>query len=439
MAAILAFAAFDLWLLAFPMEGFLLGPAAADALLYFLPAHILGLLLAGKLLPARHFPLASTLGIALTILLTLGYPWLPLPPALLLGATGSAGAFLTLKSLPLLLSSSRPLLAAALGLLLGNLLLGALPSVPLPDELKFAGIALPLLFPLLRKLPESRIDTPAEPGSYLPALFAFQCLGGLMYGKLMPDYARVAFFPGVELGCYALAALGGVVLVRGALSRPMFGGIVLAAISFALLHAGTPVSVNLGMYAMQGASGLIDLFSVALVLGAAVPLAATGTVMGVTCLGILAGKIAVLASGADDALFLGAGALLVPLVSLLLYLQRRPHSGQAAGGGALPPLPPHPGQPLVLPRELQRRLSPQERGVLEAVLAGRRFAETAEQRGLSTSSVKTYMRRIYEKTGTNCKGDLLALIERQLAEEHRAATSHLAGEDLRRRLGEEPG
>jgi DNA-binding CsgD family transcriptional regulator len=53
-----------------------------------------------------------------------------------------------------------------------------------------------------------------------------------------------------------------------------------------------------------------------------------------------------------------------------------------------------------------------EGSVLDRVLAGATFREVAEELGISESSVKTYMRRLYEKAGVDGKAALLAKLAR---------------------------
>ena len=65
---------------------------------------------------------------------------------------------------------------------------------------------------------------------------------------------------------------------------------------------------------------------------------------------------------------------------------------------------------ITLSPALRKRLSEREKAVLDCVLLKKTFRETAEDLSLSESSVKTYMKRIYEKTGVTGKEELLTVL-----------------------------
>jgi DNA-binding CsgD family transcriptional regulator len=53
------------------------------------------------------------------------------------------------------------------------------------------------------------------------------------------------------------------------------------------------------------------------------------------------------------------------------------------------------------------RLSPRERKVLELAAGGCHYREIAERMGISESSVKTYMRRVFEKNRVSGRKELM--------------------------------
>jgi DNA-binding CsgD family transcriptional regulator len=65
-----------------------------------------------------------------------------------------------------------------------------------------------------------------------------------------------------------------------------------------------------------------------------------------------------------------------------------------------------------LPPGLSAKLSVQERRVLQLVLHGKPFSEVAMELAISQSSVKTYMKRIYDKVGVTGKEPLLDILEK---------------------------
>jgi DNA-binding CsgD family transcriptional regulator len=60
----------------------------------------------------------------------------------------------------------------------------------------------------------------------------------------------------------------------------------------------------------------------------------------------------------------------------------------------------------VEPREREARLSPREREVAQAVLRGLTDKQIARELGLSVSSVRTYLGRLFDKTGATRRAGL---------------------------------
>ena len=63
-----------------------------------------------------------------------------------------------------------------------------------------------------------------------------------------------------------------------------------------------------------------------------------------------------------------------------------------------------------MPDHLRLLLSNQEYRVLAGSLAGKNFRQIATELSLSESTVKTYMRRIYEKMGVKDKKQLFEIL-----------------------------
>ena len=53
-------------------------------------------------------------------------------------------------------------------------------------------------------------------------------------------------------------------------------------------------------------------------------------------------------------------------------------------------------------------LSPREREVLESLAAGRAYKQISEQMGISINTVRTYIRRIYEKLHVQSRTEAVA-------------------------------
>jgi DNA-binding CsgD family transcriptional regulator len=395
-----AFAGYVLWLTAFPMSGSLLNDRAD--LFWFLLPHT-GLLFAlGRFCGAGRFDVVGRVGVLLTMVLTGLFPLLPAFPEALLVLMGLSAAPVSLRAGVALKSASSPVLAALTGLVVGNTLL--LPIARVPDDAAGFAVAALALLPLLFATAPRQALRAETRGlfSYLAFVFVFQLVSGLMYGFLYPAYANAALWPGSELLFYMTgASLATLLVVRGQSDIALIVGVVWAMAAFVLLiyGAGTRL-VTPSMYAMMLAAGTIDLFLLGHVLSFPNVLRAYGYGTGVLCTGIVAGRVLAMAvsEAGDEVGLVGSIALNVSVLVLFLMDRRR------ATSTAVPP-----GQDAgILPPALLSRLSDQERLVLEGVLERRTYKDIARQLGISESSVKTYMHRIYEKTGVTGKRQLMS-------------------------------
>lgn len=443
LATSLPFIAFVVWLLAVPMEGMLLAPLGVEnALVYFLVPHVATLAVIGTALcryPLRPFTLAGgAAATGATVLLphaAVGAPWL-------LALAGAGSAFLCVRACRHLKRASSPATAAAAGLVGANLLLFVFTVIPLADSVKFYLAAAFLLLPLLAgsaAAGEEDGETSLLP--FLPFVFVFQMVSGLMYGPLYGHYARVAVLPGIELLFYAAAVGCGLVVLRRRREGLLAMAIVAAMFAFSLYLIPGPAAVSAAMFAMQGAAGFLDLYLLALLLAQRTTVRAFGLGLAVACAGIAAGKGVSAATGDASHLVAAAANLVLTTSVLLLYLvmrgERRP--ADPAFAAELLPSSLELSPPVVadgvarvfpddredvvpppvrfnLPPGLRKRFSEQEKSVLGCIVQGMTFRETARELVISESSVKTYMKRIYDKMGVSGKDELLA----KLGEEQRS-------------------
>ncbi|MCG5535230.1 helix-turn-helix transcriptional regulator [Ectothiorhodospira mobilis] len=391
------------WLTAFPMSGVLL--QGMGDMLWFLMPHTLALFALGHGSdPARsRVRIPGAAALLLTALLTAAAPLVTLPTGTLLVLLGIISAPVSLRMGQHLGAAERPVPTAALALAAGNLLALALILTPLPDPLRFLLLALSLAF----LAPEPRIPPPASPPrprlyTYLPFILVFQLVSGLMYAGLLPAYAAHAALPGIEVTFYGLGALGAVVVLqRFDPAVTLLGGVIAALTAFSLWHlAPTGFGVQGALFLMMIAAGTVDLFLLSRVLAEGNLQAAYGRGVGTLCLGIVLGRLLALSAGeaADTLAFIGL--MLLNLSALILVLPLKRHQ---AGVDETPPTP----APADIPGEILQRLSEQERLVLEQVLGDKTYREIASGLSISESSVKTYMHRIYRKTGVYRRHQLL--------------------------------
>ena len=409
--AVLRFSIFILWLLAFPMNGFLLGKTGLEhAVLFFVVPHALALFATRFLINNRLFPVVVNVAIGIVIAGTALFPYVGNRALPLLGLLGVAAAGLLVKSIGDLSRVANPPLAAAICMAGGNLALLLLMKLPLTPQAIHLLLALLLLVPLFSPTPSCGAEDKDSFAGYLPFLFVYQLMSGVMYGSLMAMYNRYAFLDGIELLFYAGTAFIGVYLVRKGKDTLLVLGILGGMLSFALLQIRGGLSVNLSMFAFQSSAGFIDLFILVLLFTRTDLLRAAGPVFGTVCAGIAGGYIISGAAGGEINLVVGSANLILTIaVFIFVFFVRKRVTEREVRPGPEEKQQQRPAG-ITLSPALRKRLSEREKAVLDCVLRKKTFRETAVDLFLSESSVKTYMKRIYEKTGVTGKEELLTVL-----------------------------
>lgn len=427
MLPTLSFAAFVFWLLAVPMNGPLsTAVGMADATRFFLLPHAATLALIGLFLSPRVFRRMAPGAILATAILTLALPLRPSAAPWLLVLLSVSGAFVAVEAGRRLHGAGRPVLAAAGGLVLANLLFFALHGFPGGGLGHFLVVAFPLLLLLTPRdtQRERAADPTAKLWHYLPFVLVFHVVGGLMYSVLYPAYQPQALLAGAELPFYMAAVLGAVWLVGKSRELALICGIVLGMAAFALLHYAPPLGVNLSMFAMQAGQGFVDLFLLAFLLSFAHPVRAFGIGQAVLCFGILGGQILGNSLQALAEIIAMTGLIALNLSVLTLYFLGRHRHEAAAGAAGHPPGPSPTGadgdfahEPgglmpeIRVPENIRLLLSEREYLVLVHSLGGRSYRDIAAELDISESSVKTYMKRICDKLGVRGRKGLFDMLE----------------------------
>ena len=417
--ASLPFTAFVVWLLSVPMEGFLLVPLGIrNSIIFFLIPHILTLVFIGTARPRRYFSRIVVAGGAVAAGATLLLPHFPAATPWLLGLAGIGAAFLIVSAGIYMKKSPSTAGTAVLGLAAANVLLFFFSIVALSDKIRIPLAAALLFVPaLMRSDVEDRDDGESNLPAFLPFVFVYQIVSGLMYGVLYEHYARTAFFAGMELFFYVLAVCGGLLLLRRR-ERLLALAIVTAMFAFSLYLLPGIVAINAAMFVMQGAAGLLDLYLLTLLLAQRDSIRAFGIGLAVGCSGIVLGKVITHAVGDVSQLITAAANLTLTLSVLILYRvmqveqrsRRLPSPVEKPAtveSSAAQELHVQPETSFILPMGLGKRFSKQEKSVLDCVVHGMTFRETALKLGISESSVKTYMKRIYDKMDVSGKEELL--------------------------------
>ncbi len=374
---------------------------------------------------ARLFPALLKLAIPCCSIITLAVAHVPtssLP--MLLSLLGIAAAPVSIFTGMLLRQSDHPLLNAAIGLALGNLGVALLAQLPLPSDAWLALLAGSLTALLLapRAAPDSlQGDTPGL-GHILPFVLCFQLVSGLMYARMLPDYAISTASPAIQLMVYAVAALllVGVLQKWRMIAAPF--GVMAASLAYIVwaLHPSAVGAVSATLLMMLAAAA-IDLFVLSRVLDYRNQLRAYGLGIGTLVLGIAVGSslsqlVEPLANPSAIVLaLLALGALNLSMLTLLPWRRNTQAQATPAAAGQTAATPP--GQPdcPVIPGTLRDKLSAQENQVLDILLTEHTYKEIAAQMGISESSVKTYAQRIFRKLGVVRRGQLTEHLTRLTA------------------------
>ena len=405
------------WLTIFPLSG---GAGAAD-LLWFLVPHTLGLFLIARFFDHRLFHRARRVGAVGALII--GAVFVPLPPAAapwVLALLGILTAPVSVQIGVVLRAAGRRTLTAAAGLAGGNLLALLVSLSSLEAALIFPLVSALLLTSLL--LTGSGLRRNSDPmlvlRKFLPFIFFFQIVSGLMYGTLMPAYVALGQPPGLDLGAYATGALMAVWMFRRSQGLVLLAAVMAALTGYAFwLVLPESEGVFLAMLWVMLAAGAMDLFVLALVASLPSQLKAYGYGVGVLCAGIIAGRwVAMLtADHAGVISFFGLLILNVAVISLFIPWQtissRTATLDRSAGhdAGASPDLE--------IDSEILARLSDRESAVLRLALTDMTYRDIAQSLQISESSVKTYMQRIFRKTGIVRRHQLDELTQSDSAED----------------------
>ncbi|KJS29918.1 MAG: hypothetical protein VR64_18130 [Desulfatitalea sp. BRH_c12] len=403
-------AAFVFWLISFPMEGFLLNTISKGLLLYFLIPHAISLILIARFLNTPLFDSASRASIAGTVLLTFAAPLFPQYIRMILVLTGLAGAMLTIRSLAVLKQSTNPALSAGIGIAAGNALVFLLNHIPANEFIKFCVIAIVIFSVLFCSIRPEAFVIHGKDELYTPFLYVFYLSGGMMYAAIAPRYFNVAWMEGGELAFYVFTALIGISFAKRRMNALFSIGVLLCMLSFAFYHIQKVVFMNLSMFAIQAAFALVDLYLVVLLARADRPIRAFGYGFGTICMAIVCGNIIGTYTILSYDYVLAAGNIILTVTVLVFYFTA--NTREKPSEAVQPDRTPAPVSDLMNmhTRWFEKKLSSQEIAVIKLVLQAKTFKQVAIELGISESSVKTYMKRAYEKTGVNSKEGLLAFI-----------------------------
>ena len=348
-------------------------------------------------------------GIA-TSLLTITYPFLPNLEKLLLPFIGFFSALLIVRIGCLLSLSQKPATASAAGLAIGNVLLGISLLVNPPKEILFPLLGILLLAQVPAAFPEQKKEPIKDLIVYLPFIFVFYLLIGTFYVCLMPSYMKFHFFNGSELLFYIAAVLLSAVIFQRKPDLSLVIGVGMGVFAVSFLHDFNHLTSNLAMYAVQASAGFMDVFCFGLFIKGKDVVRRFGLGAGCMLAGPTVG-LPVLYSGRwplilciGGNIVLGVGLLLFYLVQTIvkekekqsITLKQNTEIDDTQLNKAC--------QVLGISKEI---FSYREWEILKLALSGKSIREIASLLGLSESSVKTYLQRIYRKLGVSSKKELM--------------------------------
>ncbi len=412
---IASFAAYDLWMLLFPLQGLaLLSTAGPRAIAFWLVPHVLTFSLLSLIPNERYFDPISKVALLLTCVFTALFPYAPQFHGKLLLLLGITSALAMVRTASLLCHHQRPWKAAAWALIFANILLSLILALKIPNEILFIGLGLFLLIGIFGSLPASAPSSSASMFRYFPFIFSFYLLSALLYIVLMPHYVEEAIFLGVENLFYVATLLLAARLLPKekdlVLALGIGGGIF--AISF--FHSHVPLSHNLSMYAIQIAVGFVDLFCLYLFLTGENYIA--NLAKGFACVfwGVTASLPLYYLARESDFILIGGNIILGISLLLFYFTERRRNvkkivlltkNNKAFNNQETKPK--EVWQTKSAKEEFAQKLSAREKEVFQLTLEGKSIKEIAEEIGISISSVKTYLQRVYKKADVRNKQELI--------------------------------
>lgn len=407
----LALSLFVFWLLSFPMCGPLLeNPLNDVAIFYFLTPHSIFLAIIGFFLNQKKIDIVYVVIILVTSFLTLIFPFVSFKPTLLI-ILGILSSFIIIKIVLFLANLENNILLAGLGISLGNFLVLIFSISQIPKNIKFFIISVGLAFTTLllkKEHLEEQIALHHESSIsyivYIILFFVFYFIGGLMYNNFLPLYTNLAYLQNFELLFYILGALAGIYFVKKDRDLTIAIGILLMALSLSFFKIETRTFSNLGMFFSQLSFGFFDLLLISILIMFKSSLRKISIILTSMTLGILTGQIFSFHLKDTSKIIIESGNIVLIVSALTLYFLKKNikenKQDMAAQYENFQDLNfyKHP---------IYKNLSEQELKVLKMVLQDKKYTEIAAEMKISVSTVKTYMKRICDKTGCPNKEEII--------------------------------
>lgn len=396
MGSYIALGSYTLWLLSFPMNGFL----SHSSLVFFLLPHSITFILIGMFhkirLPTNFF----NASVVLTAILTFIYPYMnAYMQTVNVVVLGIFATFVLLKVSITLKSSERILLNVAIGLSIGNTLLFLILHIPFSPMIKMDIIS---MFILLTLFPLKNFYSPINEYHlkrfvpYVLSIFLFYLLSGWLYEVENPLYSHVSFFKGIELIFYIGAVfIGYFILNKKNSSLPLAIAVILSAIALLSFAKDRVIFSNLSMFLLQIAFGLVDYFFLIVLLKYENIFKSIGLGMGIMGIAITISDI-ILQNFKLPFIAVKLGEVVLVSEFFIIYLFFGVDIDKEKDGNEY------------MIERYRDLLSEREFEVLKLLIINKKsLKEIAETIKISPSTVKTYTSRIYKKLEVTNKRELI--------------------------------
>ncbi len=420
----LALAVFEFWLISFPMGGNLLYASSNLDLLFFLLPHTITLFIIANAIKPSVFKKISKVSVLLIILLTISFPFAGAYQKVFLIFIGIAGAFMVIRTLGILNNSSDPVISAGIGLALGNGLVFIQSNMPFDIAENFYIIGFSLIPLIFLSQKESYGNDANEMKKHLPFIYVFYLIGGLFYGFIMPEYSQSAIASGVELLFYIPTAIAAVLIIRKDRELSLAAGIFCGMLAFSLFKSENILLIQLSMFSSQASFALVDVYLLCLLVSSGGSIRIFGYGIGTLCSAIISGRLISDYMGNVAEPLVSAGNIILTLAILIFYFSGKKQSERQLKSvnivsnetNAISPVENDFAERFEnLMDSFHKKFSDKERIVLNLAMQGKTYKEIAIALNISESSVKTYMKRVYEKMGVQGKESLIRMLSNRNA------------------------
>lgn len=404
--ALIVLSFYVFWLISFPMSGFLVAWDISHSLTnYFLLFHVLTFVISYFFINMDVLKKLTNPAILITAILTFVFPFFKEHNRIIISIIGVTSVFLAIKSILIFKKVSDKIIFSVFSLVLGNLL--TFITTSFNKFLVFFLISLCLItitFITLEKDYEKEVIEIKIIKLFI--LFIFYLTGGLMYEFFLPNYLANAYIPNSELIFYILGLLISIYFIKKDLEIAFAIGLLFGNFSFFLYKIQTTPFINAGMYISQISFGIVDAFFLNLIISYITDFKKTLVIFIAMLSGILSGKLICTLFQNKLGIIIESGNLFLILSAILLFFNIKIEKKVLTVEASIDKKAKNIQEIVFDENNSYKKLSEQEKKVLEKLLQNKSYKTIAEEMNISISTVKTYMKRIYEKTNIRNIDDL---------------------------------